>query len=274
MQRKALRDARKAARGDQRATRVLDEQERVMRHQARLHWAAAHDPQWLARADLLEVGRAWASAAAYADTDPAAASAMRKCEDRMRTLHPHAMARYDRLRADGMGPLDAMQETAPLFSRSPDVRVGDPAAARPALDAGAGDDVYPAAGQAPGEQEPDPAALDDDTAAELRGRRIVERLQSRARAAQRPGLGADELAMVLEAATNLPEDVIATVTRQAAGEGRGAAGRSAAELAAESFPHSAAEAVRAGARARTVPAAHPAVRVTVPGSAKRPGRSM
>jgi hypothetical protein len=76
MQRMALHDARKAARNDQQVTHVLDEQERLLHRQVRLSWAAAHDPQWLARADLLETGRAWAGAAAYADTDPAAASAM------------------------------------------------------------------------------------------------------------------------------------------------------------------------------------------------------
>jgi hypothetical protein len=29
---------------------------------------------------------------------------MRKCEDRLRKLHSYAMARYDRLRDDGMDP--------------------------------------------------------------------------------------------------------------------------------------------------------------------------
>ena len=51
--------------------------------------------------------------------EPAAATAMRKTEDRLRDLHPYAMARYDRLRADGMSPADAMREAAPLFARAP-----------------------------------------------------------------------------------------------------------------------------------------------------------
>ena len=51
------------------------------------------------------------------------------------------MARHDRLRTDGMSPIDAMRDTAPLFSRSPGVRVGDPAPAWPALTASTGQDA-------------------------------------------------------------------------------------------------------------------------------------
>ncbi len=290
MQRRALHDARKAARNDERATRVLDEQERLMHRQARLSWAAAHDPQWLAQADLLETGHAWAGAASYADTDPAAASAMRKCEDRLRMLHPYAMARYDRLREDGMSPLDAMRETAPLFGRHPDVRVGEPAAARRALGADAADDAHPSAGEVlddlPG---PDPSAGDEG--AELRGRKIVERLQANARAAERPELGADELAMVLEAATNLPDDVITRVTRQAADHGRA---RSEERRAADAERSRAADldaaidlAATPAADERTIGletahrgtgiaerATRVPARVLAPDIAKRPGRSI
>src|ERR1022692_2623754 len=117
IQRRALHDARTAVRHDERATQILGEQERLLHHQARLTWSPAHDASWLG----------------HADTDPLAASAMRKCEDRLRTLHPHAMARYDRLRTDGLSPLDAMREAARLFSRSPDIRVGDPVPSRPEL---------------------------------------------------------------------------------------------------------------------------------------------
>ena len=328
MQRRALHDAKKAARNDEHATRILDEQERLMHRQARLSWAAAHDPQWLAQADLLQTGRAWAGAASYADTDPAAAAAMRKCEDRLRTLHPYAMARYDRLREDGVSPLDSMGETAPLFGRPPDVRVGEPAAARPAVPVGTGEDAYASAGEARDEQSmPDPGEGNDEVA-ELRGRQIIERMQASARAARRPELGPDELAMVLEAATNLPAEVIARITRQSADEGRtrseerravdaersraadlnaaidlaatpeadertmglavarhdtgmadsararAVADRSAAQLAAESFPHSAADAVQAAAKTGTMRPVSTPARIPTPEIAKRPGRSM
>jgi hypothetical protein len=274
MQRRALHDARKAARTDEQATRVLDEQERLLHRQAKLSWASAHDPQWLAQADLLQAGRAWAGAASFADTDPAAASAMRKCEDRLHTLHPYAMARYDRLREDGMSPLDAMRETAPLFGRSPDVRVGEPAAARPAVAVGTGEDAYVSADEARGEQSvPDPDNGNDE-GAELRGRQIIERMQASARAARRPELGPDELAMVLEAATNLPDEVIARITRQSdSAQAPARADRSAAQLAAESFPHSAVDAVQA-ARTGTRRQAPTPIRMPAPEIAKRPGRSM
>jgi len=303
MQRKALHDARQAAHHDERVTRILNDQERVLHRQARLGWAPAHDPQWLAHADLLQAGRAWASAASYADADPAAASAMRKCEDRLRALHPYAMARYDRLRGDGMGPLDAMRETVPLFGRSPDVRVGDPAPARPALGVSTGLLAGPSADHAPASQaEPDPGS-DIDKRAEQRGRQIVERLQSGARAARRPELGPDELAMVLEAVTNLPDETIERLARRAdesraraaehalaadldaaidqaatvMADGRPAsatATRSAAQLAAESFPHSAADAIRAASATATRNPVRAPVRVHTPNRAKRPGPPM
>jgi hypothetical protein len=119
MQRKALEDARRAPRKEEPAAQALSDQERLLHQQARLGWAPAHDAQWLAQADLIQVARAWASAATYSDADPAAASAMHKCEERLRKLHPYAMARYDRLRTDDMSPLDATREAAPLFGLSP-----------------------------------------------------------------------------------------------------------------------------------------------------------
>jgi hypothetical protein len=283
-QRKALHDARQAARDDERAVRVIDEQERLIQRQARLSWAPAHDPQWLAHADLLQTGRAWASAAVYADTDPAAASALRKCEDRLRTLHPYAMARYDRLRDDGASPLDAMRETVPLFGRSPHVRPGNPAPFRPALGIDAGPDTAQPAYRVLA----DPAELlpldDGADRAEERGRQIVERLQSSARAVGRPELGPDELAMVLEAATNLPEDMIGRLIRNASGEslsGReevraaaAAPGRSAAQLAAESFPPTVADEIGAASTPGPKNPGRAPASIHRPDSAKPPGPSI
>ena len=123
---KAARAARQATQ-DQQAQRVLDEQEAAARAQARARWAPAHDARWLAQADLLQAAGTWGAAAPWAGTDPAAASAMRKSEERLRTLHPFAMARYDRLRAEGASPLDAMREAAPLFGLHPHARPAGPA---------------------------------------------------------------------------------------------------------------------------------------------------
>ena len=321
MQRRALEEARKAIVGDERSGQMLDEQERLLQRQARLSWAPAHDAQWLAQAGFVEIARAWAGAAAYADTDPVAASALRKCEDRLRTLHPYAMAHYDRLRGDGVPPLEAMREAAPLFARAPDVRVGDPADSRQALSREAWPSGDLAAELAP-EDVPEPGSdLPPDDRGEQRGRQIVERLQHHARVAARSGLGPDELAMVLEAATNLPVEVIERVTRDAShmaasdgGERRDAMGRAlvadlahpvdlpaghladgladaqrdigandaartqltsrqpAAQLAAQSFPHNASEAVRAATSARAKPPGPAAVPVQEPAIPKRPGR--
>ena len=234
---------------------------------------------------------------------------MRKSEDRLRVLHPHAMARYDRLRADGMSPLDAMRDTAPLFSRSPAVRVGDPGPARPVLTASPGQDATSPASQSPSiPDEAEPATNADDSA-EQRGREIIARMQSSARAAKRPELNPDELAMVLESATNLPHNVIDRITREAAAGNQAssqlspvsattrdtdltAAGPaadvtdghvtaevtegdqtrrtdphsdwSAAQLAAENFPASAADAVRTASTAKSQRHARPAPAPSAP----------
>jgi hypothetical protein len=99
LQRRAIRRARNAAVEGAPATDSLAQQERDLDRQAQLGWAPAHDSRWLAEADVQAVAWTWAWAAPYADTDPAAAAALHKCEDRLRQLHPYAMARYDRLRA-------------------------------------------------------------------------------------------------------------------------------------------------------------------------------
>ncbi len=117
-----------------------------------------------------------------------------------------------------MTPLDAMRETAPLFARAPDARVGDPVPARFAVGADASPDLRTMGDEVPREHpESDPGEVERE-AAELRGQEIIERIQARAVAADRPTLGPDELAMILEAVTNLPEEVIDKLTRQAATE--------------------------------------------------------
>jgi hypothetical protein len=270
IQRRALEQARRAVVGDERATRVLDDQERLLRRQARLSWAPAHDAHWLAQAEFVETARAWAGAAAYADADPAAAAALRKCEDKLRGFHPYAMARYDRMRDDGLSPLEAMREAAALFARAPGVRTGGPAPGRQALGAAASSDAEIAAEEVVAES-PDlhPEAV-DRAAGELRGQQIIERIQARASAAHRLQLGPEELAMVLEAITNLPEDLIDKLTRQTATEEHTDAERSPAQLAAENFPTSAAGAIHAASAGRgsVTPAE---VRLAVPAATEHCG---
>ena len=149
--RDTLRGARQAARDDQHAARALRQQERLLREQATAAWAPASDRQWLAAADVIQAGKAWAAAAGVAGHDPVAAAAMRRCEDRLRVLHPYAMARYDRLRHDGDDPLAAMEQAAPLFARAPAPHPGQAAASRPALTAGG---EPPGGESAPGSRSP------------------------------------------------------------------------------------------------------------------------
>ena len=242
IQRRALHDALVAGHRDDRTARTLRQQQQALREQARLSYAPAHDPQWLAQADLGQTARAWGAAACFADADPAASIALRRCEGRLRELHPYAMARYDRLKADGMSPLDAMREAVPFFARSPHVRTGEPGATRAALDAQAEANLGRRADAGDVTEEPEPDS-DPDEQAERRGHQIADRLQAEARAAGRPPLAPDELALVLATVTNLPDTVLTKITGQIDA-------KSAALLAAECFPVTAADAVTASSTGR------------------------
>ena len=317
--RKAIRAARDAARTEQQR-RALQEQERAARADARALWAPAHDARWLAQADLFQAGRIWGAAAPYADTDPEAASALRKAEGRLRVLHPYAMGRYDRLRAEGAGPLEAMREAVHLFAREPDARPGQPAAARAGIEAGTpgtaswhdAAEAAEAADMSAPQPGPRPDLYHD---AEQRGLRIAQRMQTRALAERGSRLSPDELATAMEASTSLPAEVIARLARadseeniatraeraRAADLDRAAAApsasqstngltaarrntviagtagahacadRTAAQLAAESFPCTTAEGIRAAVNGRLqLPAPSPA-RTAAAQNAPRPG---
>lgn len=141
------RAAARAARSEQQL-RELREQESAAWRLARAGWAPSQDRRWLASAGLLDAARAWSAAAAWADADPDAASAQTRCEERLRSLNPYAMARYDRLRAEGAAPFDAMRDVLPLFARAPHARPGHPSPQRRAL---AAEDQAP--GDSPWQQD-------------------------------------------------------------------------------------------------------------------------
>ena len=213
--RKAQRNAAKTIRSE-RALQELHDQERAAYQLARAGWAPAHDPRFLNQADLFQAARAWSAAAAYADADPDADAAARKCEERLRMLHPYAMAWYDRLRGEGAGALDAMREALPLFARASHARPGDPAAERRSL---AAPDRLDAASW---DGEPDDAEValtgpdsGTGTQAEQRGHQIVRELQARALAERGYALTPDELVTTLGATTTLPSDVITRLARAA-----------------------------------------------------------
>jgi hypothetical protein len=201
--------ARAVGERDERARRALNTQIRAERDASRSRWAPALDPNWLREADLLDTARTWGAAMPYADRnvpwyEPSAAMAMRKSEDRLRDLHPFAMARYDRLRADGVGPADAMREAAPLFAQSP--RAHDASAVpRLSLDPGDGTGITWTV-DAPDLVSPQPGV--DTAALEGRGRQILAALQARAHDQGRDPLGEDEQRTVLETITDLPPEVI------------------------------------------------------------------
>jgi hypothetical protein len=203
--RKAQRNAAKTIRSEQ-ALRELRDQERAAYQLARAGWAPALDRRFLDQADLLQAARAWSAAAAYTDADPQAADAVRRCEQRLRILHPYAMAWYDRLRSDGAAPHDAMREALPLFARAPHARPGDPAAERRGL--AAPDDPGAASWDIGAD---DPGATQDAADASIPGQaqQIVRELQARALAERGYALNPDELATTLGATTTLPGDVIA-----------------------------------------------------------------
>jgi hypothetical protein len=211
--RKTQRNAAKTIRGE-RALRELQDQERAAYELARAGWAPARDPRFLDQADLLQAARAWSAAAAYADADPEAADAVRKCEQRLHVLHPYAMAWYDRLRSEGAAPLDAMREALPLFARAPHARPGDPGAERRGLPAP--DSPGTAAWDSSADESGVAQAAADSSAtrqAEQRGQQIVQELQARTLAERGYALSPDELVTTLGATTTLPGDVIARLAR-------------------------------------------------------------
>ncbi len=201
---------------DERGRRALAAQIRAEREAARVGWAPALDPDWLSQADLYQAAYTWGQAMPYADRSvpwyqPAAATAMRKCEERLRDLHPYAMARYDRLRDEGMGPADAMREAALLFARPP--RTHDAHyTPRPVLETGTGENLtWATPGPEPGPGEPTASAVAE--AQERRGRQIIAALQARARTQDRGPLGEAEQRTVLETITNLPGELIDRIVR-------------------------------------------------------------
>lgn len=207
-----------------RSRRAVSNEASADRGTARTQWAPGLDPHWLRRADLIQTARIWGAAMPYADRstawyDPTAEKAMRNCEDRLRNLHPTAMAHYDRLRSEGMGPAEAMREAAFLFAR-PSSAHDSSYAPRSAVDPGNGQDFTWVATAEPEARDPDADNLAVAEAQERRGRQIVETWQVQARARGSGPLGEADQRLLLETATNLPSDVIDRVVKPVAGSGR------------------------------------------------------
>src|SRR5664280_2712855 len=123
--------ARERAVTDERTAVALRAQRQAAYSQARLGWAPILDPKLRERTGVLDAGLVWAKAQAWRP-DPAAERASDLAEDRLRDLRPDVMERYDRLRAEGTDPVEAMRRVAPGFD-SPPMWTGQPGPARAAL---------------------------------------------------------------------------------------------------------------------------------------------
>jgi hypothetical protein len=83
--------------------------ERTARHAAdRVTWSRTDAQRWLSGAQVNDLGQAWASAAAWADTDPGADRAARRVESELAKRTPEPMARYQGLRDQGWDRVAAM----------------------------------------------------------------------------------------------------------------------------------------------------------------------
>lgn len=81
---------------------------------ARADFSRAMDDRWLDRASTVELGQAWAAAAAY-PADRRAQAALERVEDRLRVTQPDAMRAYDRQLELGQDRHSAMLRAVPLM---------------------------------------------------------------------------------------------------------------------------------------------------------------
>jgi len=146
--------ARERAAVDERAAAALRADRRTAYASARLGWAPMLDPRLRDRAGVDEAGAAWARAQPWRP-DPEAERAGQLAEERLRQLRPDVMDRYDRLRADGASPVDAMRRVAPSFD-APPARPGQPAPDRAQL----ADRAHPGTEEHAGDRTPAVIAAD------------------------------------------------------------------------------------------------------------------
>ena len=247
----------------ERERRAAEAREKAERDAIRARWEPAHDRQWLRSAGPVDVAEAWSAAAPYADPaadlyERSAELAADNCEARLRDLHPYAMNHYDRLRGDGLGRVEAMHEAVPLFLNHPNPRPHGPGS-RPGLAVGGLGDPWVAEVHGPGREEFEQHLAGQQAA---RGARIVEGMQARAMAEDRPMLDPDEQHTALEAATNLPPEIIAKIVPAASP-------RPARRPWENESPFSIEEVVALAAHQPEAPA-RPAPR---PDAGRRPGRA-
>jgi hypothetical protein len=260
------RTKRERAAADEQEKRALRAQARVERDAVRARWAPGNDRQWVRAASLSDTADVWCAAVQYTDTDSelferSAVTTVENCEARLRELHPFAMARYDRVRADGLDRMEAIREAAPLFMMAPRAREqgGNLRAAIAAEGLGSTwvDTVH-----GPGREEFDEHVVGLQA---QRASRIAEGLQIRALADGRPLLDTEEQRAALEFVTNLPPALI----RMAVHGDNGGVIRKPRGWA-EEFPFPIEEVVAVTARAQAPTRTEPAP--STPAVREHPGR--
>src|SRR6266508_883058 len=104
-----LRDQTRRGAADELARHA--EQRRTAQRDRRLI-AQTLDPDWLARADLLDLAEAWRAARVREDEFPEARAAAEQVEERLRDIYPRPMDLYDQAVANGASPAAAMRVAA------------------------------------------------------------------------------------------------------------------------------------------------------------------
>ncbi|WP_019632238.1 hypothetical protein [Actinomadura atramentaria] len=206
---------------DRAVQETMERRLRAAAAEARVRYAPANDRRWLGQAGLVQVAEAWGAAVRYAAEHPAARSALDRCEERLRALHPHAMGHFDRACAAGLGRYDAMMKAAPFFARNPRVHE-EPWSPRPTLNPGTGT-RWAFADHGPTREDFHAARRS------TRAREIAERLSTE----QPTQPAANDLRTLLNARTNLTHSEInnaVAATRPAPAE------RDPAAIAADAFP--------------------------------------
>ena len=108
--------AQQKAVADERAASEARASHAAAHGQARATWAPMLDDRTRGGLNLQQTGAVWATAQGWRP-EPEAERASALAEDRLRTLRPDVMERYDRLRATGASPVEAMTRVAPYFDR-------------------------------------------------------------------------------------------------------------------------------------------------------------
>ncbi|MEV4212600.1 hypothetical protein [Micromonospora sp. NPDC049662] len=157
MRRRARREEQQhtdEARRDREAQKLGGESDKLAQYAARQR--AEHDqrvvgqvadPDWLARADLLDLATVWRTARAREHEAPEYAQAAERVEDRLREMYPRPMDLYDEAVRAGVPRADAMRTAAQEMARTPVMRAhgGGRAGALHAGDEVIGDAAFAAA---------------------------------------------------------------------------------------------------------------------------------